>query len=242
MKRLLILFLSGFIPLFAFSQSTKTVELTFSEKDYTLTKYGNAYKIGIYKHIVSYESDSLAPALPFIAINVLLAPDKGYDSFSYEVQDSLIAKDILLNSYTPSKKTSGNIITKKEDTSYTSGIYPLDIMKFSGTHIMRGYKYVSFLVSPFRYDASEKKLYLNKIIRLRINEKKEKEVATAIPSKINSIYRKLVNPHDVDLYSIDPIISDYDCRYLIVTCDSLKPAFQKLADWKKSRTFAEKKR
>ena len=235
MKHLLILFLSGFIPLFAFSQSTKTVERTFSEKDYTLTKYGNAYKIGISKHIVSYESDSLAPALPFIAINVLLAPDKGYDNFSYEVQDSLIAEDLLLNSYIPSKKTSGDVTAEKGDISYSSGIYPSNIMKFSGIHILRGFKYISFLVSPFRYDAYEKRLYLNKNIQLKINEKNEREIARAIPSKNNSLYRMVVNPQDVDLYSLDPIISDYDCRYLIVTCDSLKPEFQKLADWKTSK-------
>ena len=233
MKRLIfiIFLLCSFVPNMSIAQSTKTINLTFSKEDYNIIKRGEGFDIRFHSLISTYGADSLAPALPFTVVNILLDPDKDFDCFSFTVEDSLLMENIIINAKEPVLPTSHNSIQTTRKASYARKSFPDNLVSYSGTHTIRGYKIASFLVSPFLYNSITKDLFLNISITINVTQKTAHTITHSIPSNQNTIHRLVANPQDVCLYSNDPNLSDFSYKYIIITCDSLKESFQKLAFW-----------
>lgn len=106
---------------------------------------------------------------------------------------------------------------------------------------MDGYRYISFFVSPFTFQTQEKELLLHKKVVLDIQlEQKTKNNTRAGRAMRNAIKSIVINKDEMAKMYPEPkgemtrtgFAPDDDFDYLIITRDSLKDAFQKLADWK----------
>ncbi len=225
MKRLFILFLFGYIPLLAFSQ-TKIVKLTFSEDDFTFIKEGNGYNINYSKGHVTYSSNANEPSLPFILEKIALDAGMTIEDYSYSSIDTLINSDLKLNN----NRIFFPISYAKQDIEYQEintilyPKFPLRNVSFTGISILDGIRYANFIVSPFTYNKNEKTLYLNNSINIQVKQRSLYADNRKQQNNGRTNYRNLINRN--------PNISDYNCKYLIITRDSLKDIFEDLAYWK----------
>lgn len=97
-----ILFLSFllFAALFARGSDTKEVRLTFDGSDFSFAQENGAYSISAEKFPVIYDTDTLAPALPYYVVNVLIAPTQEFQGLTVRGGESLLRSDIRV---TPNK-------------------------------------------------------------------------------------------------------------------------------------------
>lgn len=236
------------------AQVIKDISVTFDKNDFAF-KYNDAGNLFIVSnvHKVSYKSDTQEPALPIVQINLLIGKNNSFEDVQIHPNEELVLSDVLLAPNPQIVKTD-SIQTDFEDTpaiGYTKAVYPIQDIKYSGTHILCGYKYVSFLVSPFKYDAIEKKLYLrtSMTISLILSNNDVKGLAPKTNSEcvihdktILSRLKELVINYNQfeELYghttknmdnSLSPM-STIDYEYLIITNNTLKSSFYELAKWK----------
>ncbi|HID20700.1 MAG TPA: hypothetical protein EYP28_07205, partial [Methanophagales archaeon] len=105
----------------------------------------------------------------------------------------------------------------------SSDMYPGDIFRYTGEGNMRGHKIVSLTLFPVQYVPVEKKLIFYTNITLCINY-------TIVPGMLT---RGITYPKRHLLPSQKGgDISANEVKYVIITNDELKDAFQLLADWK----------
>lgn len=233
MKRLILIFtILGSISVLSYSQSAKTVTKSFAIEDFVFMGNSKGTDIVSATQYAAYDEDTLSPALPYIAVNVLLDPETTYDNFSYVTKDSLVFEEITINRCTPPHVT-GSASTRNasltQETSF-SGIYPRVPVIFTGIQRLCGYQYASFVVSPFKYDAETGQLYLNTEVTISVEQKPSISQTKAMPQGRKLIEKIVHNKSDISTYVEHDRLTDYE--YLVITCDSLKEIFQKLADWK----------
>ena len=114
-----------------------------------------------------------------------------------------------------------------------------------GTQYLDGFVYLSFLLCPFRYYPQEQILTLLNHVELDITVTESPHVLTSFHNKRDVmkdvITRRVINKEDIsDLYypfTQSSLLSTLNnssdsVEYLIITSDSLKSAFMKLARWK----------
>ena len=227
MRRILciLILLGGFLPYYGAAQSTKTITLTFSEDDFLIEKNDEGYNIRAKNFFVTYPSNAMVPALPFVLKNIPLDDGMRYMGYSLSVVDTILSSNIVLNNneiILPETSISYSETSYEEDLSNMSSSYPLEPVRYMGVNIIGGKSYVSFLISPFKYNKNKKELSIYTSINLKIKQE-------TIGGDINL---SSDNPIRLNPINGNPTISDFNCKYLIITCDSLKPAFQKLAYWK----------
>lgn len=140
---------------------------------------------------------------------------------------------------------------KKASVYPSSDMYPGDIFRYTGEGNLRGHKIVSLTLFPIQYVPVEKKLIFYTNITLCINYTTAPEMlirgmkAPSENSGFVAIVKKTVsNPNAVDKFACTypkrnllPSqkgygISANEVKYVIITNDELKGAFQPLADWK----------
>lgn len=263
MKNLIILLIICLFPVSGKGQMTKEVVLHFNENDFIFKSddNGQLYILSQTQN-VTYQADRQAPALPLVRINYLIGSNESYKNVSYEAEDELMLSEVLIapnpevvptNIAQTSKMTSQIINYKKNE-------YPEQNIKYTGTHLLGGFKYLSFLVCPFRYDALSKKLYLMKDITLMINTTTSLSEAGTNRNTSDSVFMDIsilptlrnlvVNNEDINrLYdntderrageeTSDPPSFEY--KYLIITNNALKSAFQELAEWKTMKGIKSK--
>lgn len=256
MKGFACFFFSLLFPFVVTAQVIKNVYVKFDKNDFTY-KYDAAGKLYIISdvHNTSYKSDHQEPALPYVQINILVGRNNSFENVQTYSDEELVLTDVLLASNPQVAKTD-SIQTNFEDMAtitYTKAVYPYQDIKYMGTHSLNGYKYVSFLVSPFKYDAVKKKLYLRTNMALSL--KLLKNDVMGLKSETNTEHV----PHDKTILScLKKIVINYnqfeelyehtneaknkdsfltpsftiDYEYLIVTNNALKSSFQDLAKWK----------
>lgn len=89
---------------------------------------------------------------------------------------------------------------------------------------------VNLLVSPFVYEEQKKQLYLSSIkVYIEFEEQVAKATNKIVPEPIKNLLEKFFN---VSSPSDNP---DYMLDYLIVTNSAMKPAFERLLSWKRSK-------
>lgn len=228
MKRLLFIFslLCGFVPNMSMAQSTKTVNLTYSAEDFTLVSSGRGMNIHSQKYLLSCGSDTLTPAIPTISVTVPLDEGMDFNGFEYTTSSQLLLQEnVVLNANKLLRPTSIMDEPEERNISYPMGIYPNENVRQTGTYVLRGQKFVCFLVSPFRYDAYSKNLYLIASITLQIQQK---EGLRRDGEWHRSNNRSQNNTNTIDY------------EYVIITNDTLKPAFQRLANWKNTKGIRTK--
>lgn len=249
MKHIAIYLLSVcfLLPFRAIGQTQKTVTLTYNATDFSLTATDGETHVSSTVHNISFDSDTLAPALPYIGVNVLVSADAEYLGHTLASTEVMAGYNILM-AHNPNVIPTGSVVPRTVSGSpvYTESVYPANMVEYAGSHIMGGHKFLSFSVCPFRYDAANRVLYLKNSITLNITLGTETPTMSVSqnPAIKESVCQLVVNPDEMGaLYgdassrprertSGNYLYSNSPCKYLIITCDSLKDELQRLADWK----------
>ena len=248
MKYLYIVFLL-LLPEVIIGQTKREYSLKFDEKDFSyLVDDGLMKIISKNKNMVLW-GDTIDPAMPYIGVNILISPNEDYYTIETDYNEVLVQTDALVEpNPIPVPTNMPKIKRSRSNISYKEAVYPKGNVVFTGTHLMDGYKYLSFVVCPFRYDALRGYLYLMTDINLRLQLKqyveKEKVVNSARKepgrNMRNTVKKLIINGEEMEKFyakspmsvkSSSSLVSE-PYKYIIVTNETLRPAFEKLARWK----------
>lgn len=252
-----------FIPHLSTAQMTREEILHFKLDDFIFQNDNNKVIITSPTYNVAYSSDCNAPCLPLVRVNILIRENESFEGVFIETDDFLISSDISLAPNPPVMPTNNTYLINNIDTSsivYNKKYYPEKNIEYTGTHVLGGYKYISFLICPFIYNTNNRSLYLKQriCIQYRLSDTTIGGSRNNIPeiSFINNdllpeVKKLVVNYNQItDLYgfkeeqqnkqtsSRDSSPGGYD--YIIITNNNLKSAFQNLANWKTKKGIRSK--
>ena len=251
MKSKVIIIIAVLVATAIRAQGVYSVPLTFNLDDFSFEKRSAQLFIDSSVLPITFSTDSLSPAMPYVCINVLIGPNDTYSGFSYSETDSLIRENVSLPHNPieiPTNAMPDNI--QPVEIEFNTGSYPTDKVMFTGIHNIGGYQMLCFLVCPFSYDVDGGQLFFDSQIVLSLNlfddsSSRPKQSFYLKGETIRSnIISMVSNPEKLNIsYPVNsqlrafPGLSESPLKYLIVTCDSLKDEFQKLANWKTEKGY-----
>lgn len=225
-------------------QMEKSYSIHFEEKDFFSRDTAGITHLFSLKSVGCIWGDTLSPKLPYFAINILVASSDEFVDYSYSTVETLFNTDVLIApnpNPLPTNRFSMNI--ERTDVKYDKEVYPQTNVEYTGTHLMDGYKFLSFIVCPFRYVAKDKKLYFEEDIIIKLELKhiaghRSSENGYVGGNMMETVKGMIIN--DEEFEALYPVKQTRDMentnsapfKYVIVTCDSLRPVFEKLAVWK----------
>lgn len=227
------------VPMCLFAQKTRDFTINFSEKDFSFTKEGDFLKIVSTDGKAVVWGDTLDPALPWFGINILIDYEDDLADFSYEGYENLIESNVIVDCIPielPCNIEQESLYSHQIENYKKS--YPEESVKFTGTHMMDGYKFLSFVVCPFRYDPENKNLYLKKDfgLQLKLTSLASKNSRRNPGENMRDIVKDFaINGSEMETlypYSTRIATDTVSYKYIIVTNEALKPTFDKLAHWK----------
>lgn len=245
---LFMLFLSLVIG-HCYGGNSKTIEVILDKNDFSIiNKDGVAYFTSD-KYFLSYCGEISTPALPYININILIGENEEYDSFTYYMSEEKCLEDVEIENNEAEIPANVSFVSlAKSSISYTINSFPEIPIEYTGTHNADGYKYISFLVSPFRYDVIEKTLFFkNSITVLLKTNRKTHNMDSFYRIPQERIKEIVINGDEIPL--LYPSVQKARAKsnstgvqfdYVIITNDSLKNAFLKLANWKTTKGIRTK--
>lgn len=248
MKQLCILILYFLFSVgIIYGQRTKELKLTFDKSDFLIDESDGQLSISSAKHPIQYGADTSEPGLPNVIVHVLIGGNEEYSGVRIQSTEMPLYSDVFVRN-NPTYRVRGSKEAKepvKRVTSYKRALYPEENVRYTGTHNVDGYKYITFLVSPFKYQPGLRKLDLLHDISLSIQLKPSKNRAQKAGRAMRDVVKRVVvNGDEMQALYEKPIVNyrntfSRDIRsgndpfdYLIITSESQKSAYQKLADWK----------
>lgn len=241
------LFILLFISIELCGQNKKEYSIHFNSNDFVFEKADSLVHISSTNDDYVIWGDTINPALPCIGINILIAPYESYQSVSERCNEVLVLSDAIIEPNPISFPTNSlQLSTKRRYVKYTSDSYPEEGIEYTGTHMVDGYKFLSFVVCPFRYDAMNKLLYLKKdvTIKLQLSQLERREDIYKNESQepfgynmYDWLKNNILNEDEIGtLYQYHQRergrTSQIPYEYIIITNETLKPVFEKLAHWK----------
>lgn len=188
--------------------NVKKISVTFNKNDFTLSMNSSGLlDIISNKHVASYGEETSEPGLPLIPVNVLIPEGNSFASLTVSSNKSLIRENVTIAT-NPRMMPTINFAQEATEglPKYANKVYPISSGVYKCTSCMDGYTILNFLVSPFEYDASSKKLYLNESITLSINLENSNEKTTTLSmngKNISDIIKSLViNGEEADARNI----------------------------------------
>lgn len=261
MKNFIILLCAiCWFPISGNGQVTKELVLHFNKNNFTYDKDdAGQIMISSLTHSIIYSGDTQLPALPLIRINYLIGADESYRGISLEADEELISTGVVIAPNPKIIPTDEIDLTNVDypKANYKDIMYPSQCIEYTGTHLMGGFKYLTFLVCPFSYDTSANNLYFKKEITLAIETTlassaldRQSSASYTDISILPTLRSLVVNSEDIDrLYATsivsrrgDRSVNSYsaDYEYLIITSNALSSAFQPLAEWKSMKGIRSK--
>jgi len=252
MKRKALLILTCLFSLGAWAAvvQTKTYEMNFSPQNFVVkplkgdTAYIQCNLTDKYK--VSYQVGRYNPELPLIDVSLVIPKDCEIEDISYTFTAKSFANGVVLNNGCGAAPI-GAINTDKtiEKGWYASKTYAPCVSLLQNTNVGQ-YRLALFRISPFKYEATKKKLLL---CSFKVQVKfKSAPVLEAGKNLLDKLQRKTVkmqvyNPSELDgLYASmkNEVASNNNWKessniYYIITQDSLKDAFEPLLQWKRDK-------
>lgn len=232
--------------------STKSLWLHFQESDFEYVFKDSLLSISTSKFNSSYPTGYPAAAVPQIPIYVLINDEEDYSGFSQYLSERILFAHTQMN-ITPSivSNNQNPSISASDESSFVASSFR-DNVKYTGSHDMDGYKFLSFLISPFIYDSNLSTVsFLDSIkieILLKNHPQNKNSHQQGTRETMSNIVKKLVCNSD-EFEKLYPKISDSrkplsrdneSFNYLIITHDSLANAFKPLAEWKRIKGLSAK--
>ena len=238
---LLVILYTLLLPTFA--ENTKCVTLSYNASDFTLEEREGLLYIGSDKYSFSFKTDTDSPALPFMGIYVWVDRKFSYNGHSVNTQDTLLRTNVFVAPNPKPYPSNQNDVVNQSSPKYLSSFYPENCVEYVGTSEIGGNKILCFSVCPFQYLPMSKELHFKKDINLNISlYLNSYDTSKTIANPNELIGDLVVNKDEMISATINQkSFSSSQNRtsgnsiayeYLIVTCDSLKDVFQRLADWK----------
>ena len=227
----------------SFGQGVRQFHVNLDYNDFCLSKTGEGYSILSDRQDVVFKEDTLHPALPYVVISVLIAQNEDYDNCTIQGEDTVVANNIHIVPNPQPIQTDMPVQRTNhfQNVSYERRTYPEAALEYMGAQLTDGYKTLSFLVCPFSYDSSSRTLVFKRNISIRINTVIDKYRSTGYVggNMREAISKMVINGEELDsLYSFSTSTrnlrtsSSVSYKYLIITNNSLKPAFEELVKWK----------
>lgn len=233
----------------AHSQTIKDFSFNFDVDDFTYSEDDGLVKIVSKNKSMVLWGDTLDPALPYLGVSILISPIEEYCSFTADYREVLVRTNAVIEpNPIPVPTNMPQLVNARRHVAYTEGTYPKDNVIYTGTHCMDGYKYLSFLVCPFSYDALNNNIYLKTKVSIKLKLKQsDTKGRDAISNRENigknmrnMVRNMVVNGDDIEKLYTKTSMSGRNAmssvsepfRYIIVTNETLRPAFEKLARWK----------
>ena len=154
----------------AFSQEYKHIAMEFNPDDYSISGsvQGQVY-IQSSRQEGVYLSDTNLPAIPYKIVNVKVWGHQEYAGVTLTQTIRHFADNVVLRHNPVSLPTNAIPSSSTLDTiSYSQRIYPDQNVIYTGTSDYGDYRILSFLVSPWVYDARERTLELMTQMNLQI--------------------------------------------------------------------------
>ncbi len=226
---------------------TMTYTLSFSPSDFTVqTINGDTSIITSTKYSLYSEYDPTLPELPVIYVTLLLPRDASYAGFTCTKGDNPFLPGVILINGSEPRSYSALPPFPLQNQWYPSQIYPSSI-EFVQTTSLPGYRMVTFKVKSIRYNAIDHDLMIaNYTLYIQLEDA---EIQSPTPSKRGAnergfVENKIWNTDSLQLWyasvptslptpNIDGSIPKD--KYLIITCDSLRNAFEPLRKWKETK-------
>ena len=253
-KTILLLSFLMLSSLLSMGQNVKHVSLDFNMDDFMMQQ-DNTGRIFVLSNNLNYvfKSDTLLPALPYIGCNVLVGSNEKYNSHTGSGSRILFQNGVVMARNPKAIPTNRKLSSTDmlSAVSYSQSSYPTDIVEYVGMNECDGYRVLSFIVCPFEYDATSKKLYFRAHIDLDINlgySLSVSQTRTGNRETVRNTIRKIVvNPEDLDeqqpsagIRSNNNLIRQTGFEYVIVTSNQFKNIFQQLASWKSRKGIRSK--
>lgn len=233
------------------AQIVKTISLNYDERDF-IYQYDadSCLSVVSFKYNSLFSEDILAPALPYIPIYVLIGENQEYVGENVDATSQTLLYDVEMAA-NPAIMVVGKSLgnQEKRSASFSAASYPIQNVVYTGTHSIDGYKMLSFMVCPYRYEASQKNLSFLQNFCLKIELKESaatsfRRIAPTRESRMKSMVESLaVNASDMEeLYPstaarqlLRSSATSESFDYVIITNEALRPYFQPLADWKTAK-------
>lgn len=253
-KTILLLSFLMLSSLLSMGQNVKHVSLDFNMDDFMMQR-DNTGSIYVLSNALNYffKSDTLLPALPYIGCNVLVGSNEEYDSHTGSGSRILFQNGVVMARNPKAIPTNRKLSSTDmlSAVSYSQSSYPSDIVEYVGMNECDSYRVLSFIVCPFEYDATSKKLYFRSHIDLDINlgySLSVSQTRTGNRETVRNTIRKIVvNPEDLDeqqpsagIRSNNNLTKQTGFEYVIVTSNQFKNIFQQLASWKSRKGIRSK--
>lgn len=231
------------------AQSLREIRLSFSPEDFTVYESGSGTFIHSHRHTTILKSDTLAPALPYVCTYIAIGSNEELQDF-HVTQTEIPFQSSVVIAHNPLYLPTNTLAIHNCQalSHFQAESYPEVQVEYTGKQIINGVRVLSFLVCPFRYDTHNSCLYLKDNISLSLTVRSKSDSKNTYPlskAELSEVKQMVANANDVDyLYPIienthgqrggntTPTLSDTPLQYLIITHDSLKSEFQRLADWK----------
>lgn len=224
-------FLFLLICLFVNISYSQTYNFEFSISDFSIIENNDKHVIN---HPTSFDviNNTCDPMLPSCVKNILLPPNKRVSNYSVTYNAINWQTNIDLEAMPMMHPTDGGNYSDAP-CSYNLRVYPDSIVRYGGLKTIDRYDYVSFVITPFVYDATNRTLSFVNQVNITI-ELVDSETNNGIPAQSHVIKKIVHNPNDVDLFYPQKTqrSSVQNIDYLIITEDSLKNSFEPLRIWK----------
>ena len=244
MKRFAIISLFSMFCFVVFAQNS--YNLKFDKNDFKIEKRDSVIFINSLKLGACYTEDINAPAFPYFIFNVLLPMGTTNCKPIIEYDEEVLFENVSIEapplSYSTAKIVGPDTLRIASSSVKTPLVY-------SGVHSRYGYAYSLLKISPFIYDAVEKKLSFISNIKVSYdNYVKNSTNANYDRKKMDMVRNFIINPEALEIFyntedytqktPDDNLRSGYHginngvVDYAIITSETLKPAFQELLEWK----------
>lgn len=236
-----------FVPISMYGQNVREYSLHFNIDDFCYSENDGFGHIDLRNGNTIVWGDTLEPALPCIGVNILVSVNDSYKDAFLKSNEVLVLSDVKIEPNSRPVPTNHVVSSFDRNATYECAVYPQKEIEYTGTHLMDGYKYLSFVVCPFRYETRNNRLFLKKDINIELQLSNEDNSLTenyeGPYNELGSNMRGLVETMVVNGGEMEMLYEKNSRRgakslispsykYIIVTNDTLRPIFEKLSHWK----------
>ncbi|MDD4858552.1 MAG: C25 family cysteine peptidase, partial [Candidatus Krumholzibacteria bacterium] len=200
------------------------------------------------------------PALPYRVVSILVPQGEDFSSCRIEILEEAaldLSKPVgIFHGASRVDGTMAGVAIAKVDAESSDGIFPARRVQYLGSSYYRGYRIANVAVYPIRYSLKSGALTLAREVRLIVETAPAAKACEPVSRKRavsgfreesrGNVEGMVINPEEASAYSFDEIRVDPGTRaflpsyepsmdgstvkYLIVTNEAMKSAFQRLAD------------
>lgn len=209
-------------------------DFKFSPSDIKLTSRGQYTFVGIVDGASPRDAIG-APAMPAKYANILLPEGATDVTVTADGDLVLLASDVTpwpTQHMVPKSKKQPPFVDPDPVAYASTKAWPAVAATNEGVHEMQGRTFVSVRVNPVVYVASEKALYYRPVVTVTVNYNTSSTPRNGMQGATKAVNALVVNPEKSSAPVSGRRSASDIVDYLIITSNSLKNAFQELADYR----------